>query len=166
MWPRESLTLWVPVSPCTKWRGYPSREVAVNTESRPHTHTDTHTQTQTHIHTHRHRHTDTDTHRHRHTQTHTHTDTHTHGLAWWTSLVTQSVKNLPPMREIWVRLLGQEDPLEKEMATHSSILAWIIPCTEEPGGLQSMRSQESDTTKRLKPTKLPPVWCLECSKDS
>ena len=50
------------------------------------------------------------------------------------------------MQEIQVRSLGQEDPLEKEMATHSSILAWEIPRTEEPGGLQSMRSQESDTT--------------------
>ena len=53
------------------------------------------------------------------------------------------------MQEIWVRLLGQEDPLEKKMATHSSILAWSIPCTEEPGGLQSSGSQESDKTKRL-----------------
>ena len=53
------------------------------------------------------------------------------------------------MQETWVRFLGQEDPLEKEMATHSRILAWRIPWTEEPGGLQSMRSQESDTTERL-----------------
>ena len=44
---------------------------------------------------------------------------------------------LPTMQETWVRSLGQEDPLEKEMATHSSILAWRIPWTEEPGGLQS-----------------------------
>ena len=51
------------------------------------------------------------------------------------------VKKLPAVREIWVRSLGQEDPLEKEMATHSSILAWKIPWTEEPGGLQSMGSQ-------------------------
>ena len=50
------------------------------------------------------------------------------------------VKNLP-MEEIWVASLGQEDPLEEEMATHSSILAWRIPWTEEPGRLQSMRSQ-------------------------
>ena len=49
----------------------------------------------------------------------------------------QTVKNLPAM----VQTLGQEDPLEKEMATHSSIFAWRIPCTEEPGGLQSMGSQ-------------------------
>ena len=51
------------------------------------------------------------------------------------------VKNLPAMQETWVRSLGQEDPLEKEMATHSSILAWRIPWTEEPGGLQSTGSQ-------------------------
>ena len=57
------------------------------------------------------------------------------------SLVTQVVKNLPAMQETWVRSLGWEDPLEKEMTTHSSILAWRIPWTEEPGGLQSMGSQ-------------------------
>ena len=51
------------------------------------------------------------------------------------------------MQETWVRFLGQEDPLEKAMATHSNILAWKIPWTEEPGGLQSMVSQESDTTE-------------------
>ena len=56
------------------------------------------------------------------------------------------VKNLPAVQETWVRSLGQEDPLEKEMATHSSILAWEIPWTEEPGRLQSMGLQESDTT--------------------
>jgi len=50
------------------------------------------------------------------------------------------------MQETWVRFLGQEDPLEKEMATHSSILAWRIPWIKEPGWLQSMGSQESDTT--------------------
>ena len=64
----------------------------------------------------------------------------------WASLVVQLVKNLPAMKEIQVRFLGQDDPLEKEMATHSSILAWRIPWTEESGGLQSMGSQESDTT--------------------
>ena len=48
-----------------------------------------------------------------------------------------------------VQSLGREDPLEKEMATHSSILVWKIPWTEEPGGLQSMGSQESDTTEQL-----------------
>ena len=51
------------------------------------------------------------------------------------SLVAQMVKCLPAMRETWVRSLGQEDPLEKEMATHSGILAWKIPRTEEPGRL-------------------------------
>ena len=50
-------------------------------------------------------------------------------------LVAQTVKGLPAMRETWVQSLGQEDPLEKEMATHCSILAWRIPWTEEPGGL-------------------------------
>ena len=57
------------------------------------------------------------------------------------SLVAQLVKNLPAMQETWVRSLGWEDPLEKEMATQSSILAWRIPWTEEPGGLQSTGSQ-------------------------
>ena len=53
------------------------------------------------------------------------------------SLIAQSVKNLPAMQETQVRFLGQEDPLEKEMAIHSSIFAWKIPWTEEPGRLQS-----------------------------
>ena len=57
------------------------------------------------------------------------------------SLVAQRLKLLPLMRETWVQSLGQEDPLEKEMATHSSILAWRIPWMEEPGRLQSMGSQ-------------------------
>ena len=57
------------------------------------------------------------------------------------SLVAQTVKHLPTMRETGVRSLGREDPLEKEMATHSSILAWKIPWTEDPGRLQSMGSQ-------------------------
>ena len=57
------------------------------------------------------------------------------------SLVAQRLKNLPAMRETWVRFLGWEDPLEKEMATHSSILAWRIPWMEEPDGLQSMGLQ-------------------------
>ena len=55
--------------------------------------------------------------------------------------MTQMVKNLPAVQETWVQSLGQEDPLENGMATHSSILAWRIPWTEEPGGLQSMGSQ-------------------------
>ena len=59
----------------------------------------------------------------------------------YSSLVTQRLKRLPAMQETWVRSLGREDPLEKEMATHSSILAWRIPWTEEPGELQSMGSQ-------------------------
>ena len=62
------------------------------------------------------------------------------------SLIAQLVNHLPAMQEIWVRFLGLEDPLEKEMATHSSILTWEIPWTEELGRLQSMGSQESDTT--------------------
>ena len=56
------------------------------------------------------------------------------------------VKNLPTMQETWIQSLGQDDSLEKEMATHSSILAWRKPWTEEPGGLQSMELQELDTT--------------------
>ena len=52
--------------------------------------------------------------------------------------MAQMVKSLPAVQETWVQSLGWEDPLEKEMATHSSILAWKIPWTEEPGGLQSM----------------------------
>ena len=55
--------------------------------------------------------------------------------------MAQMVKHLPEMQETWVRSLGQEDNLEKEMATHSSILDWKIPWTEEPGGLQSVGSQ-------------------------
>ena len=55
--------------------------------------------------------------------------------------MAQLVKNPPAMQETWVGSLGWEDPLEKGMATHSSILAWKIPRTEEPGGLQSMGSQ-------------------------
>ena len=58
-----------------------------------------------------------------------------------TSLVPQMVKNLPAMQETQVQSLGQEDAIEKGMATHSSILAWRIPWTEEPGELQSMGSQ-------------------------
>ena len=67
-----------------------------------------------------------------------------------TQLVAQRLKHLPAMWETWVQSLGREDPLEKEMATHSSILAWRIPWTEEPGGLQSMglqsRTRLSDFT--------------------
>ena len=56
-------------------------------------------------------------------------------------LMAQSVKNPPAMRETWVRSLGREDPLEEVVATHSSILVWRIPWTEELGGLPSMGSQ-------------------------
>ena len=59
------------------------------------------------------------------------------------SLVAQMVKNPPAMQETWVQSLDWEDPFEKEMATHSSILAWEIPWSEEPGRLQSMGSQKS-----------------------
>ena len=58
------------------------------------------------------------------------------------SLVAQSIKKLPAVQETQVQSLGQEDPLEKEMATHSSILAWRTAWTEKTGGLQSMESQE------------------------
>ena len=64
-------------------------------------------------------------------------------------MVAQTVKNLYTMQETRVRSLGREDPLEKGMATHFSILVWRIPWTEEPGGLQSMGLQEWDTTERL-----------------
>ena len=67
----------------------------------------------------------------------------------WASLVTQMVKNLPAVQEIRVQSLGREDPLEKGMATHSGIPAWIIPRSGEPGGLQFMDCKESDTTERL-----------------
>ena len=63
------------------------------------------------------------------------------------SLVPQSAKNPLALQKTQVRSLGQENPLKKEMTTHSSILAWEIPWTEEPGGLQSMELQESDTTQ-------------------
>ena len=59
----------------------------------------------------------------------------------WASLLARLVKTPPAMQEAWAQALGQQDPLEEEMATHSSILAWRIPWTEEPGGLQSVGSQ-------------------------
>ena len=71
-----------------------------------------------------------------------------------TFLVAQMVKCLPAMRETWVQSLGWEDPLEKEMATHSSILAWEIPWREEPGRLQRVRhnlATEQQQQKRLRP---------------
>ena len=64
-----------------------------------------------------------------------------YSLTFWASLVAQSVKNLPAVQETRVQSLGWEDPLEKEMANHSSILAWKISWTVEPGELQSMGSQ-------------------------
>ena len=73
-----------------------------------------------------------------------------------TSLIAQSVKNLPAMQETRVRFLDLEDPMEKEMATHSSIPAWRIPWTEESGKLLSVRSRESDMTA----TKPPPFFYL------
>ena len=63
--------------------------------------------------------------------------------------MAQRVKHLPAVWETQVRSLGREDPLEEEMATHSGILAWRLPWTEETGGLQSMGLKESGTTKRL-----------------
>ena len=68
-------------------------------------------------------------------------------LTPWASLVAQGLKHLPAMWETWVQSPGQEDPLEKEMATHSSTLAWRIPWTEELGGLPSAGHKESDTTE-------------------
>ena len=65
------------------------------------------------------------------------------------ALVAWLVKNLPAKQETRLRSLGREDLLEKEMATHSSILAWAIPWTQEPGGLQSRGHKELDTTQRL-----------------
>ena len=67
----------------------------------------------------------------------------------YTSRVARTGKNPPAMGETWIRSLCQEDPLEKEMATHLSILAWRSPWAEEPGGLQSLGLQESDVTERL-----------------
>ena len=65
----------------------------------------------------------------------------------WASLVAQRLKPLPAVRETWVRSLSREDPLEKEMATHSSILAWRIPWLEEPGRYSPWGCKELETTK-------------------
>ena len=62
-------------------------------------------------------------------------------MGQWASLVAQIVENLPAVQETQVQFPSQEDPLEKGMADHSSFLAWIIPWTQKPGGLQSIRSQ-------------------------
>ena len=66
---------------------------------------------------------------------------------YFASLVDHMVKNLPVMQEMQVQSLGWEDPLEKEMATYSGILAWSIPWMEEPGGLRSWGRKEFDTTE-------------------
>ena len=71
---------------------------------------------------------------------------HVYTAMHWASLTAQLIKNLPAVQETQIRFLGQKDPLEEEMATHSSILAWRIPWAEEPERLQSMGSQESDMT--------------------
>ena len=63
--------------------------------------------------------------------------------------MAQTVKNLPAVRETWVRSLAWEDPLEKEMTTHSSILPWRIPWTEEPGGYSPWGHKELDTPEQL-----------------
>ena len=67
----------------------------------------------------------------------------------YSTLMAQRVKNLPSVQETWVLSLCWEDPMEKGLATYSCILAWRIPWTEEPGGLQSWGCKESDTTERL-----------------
>ena len=76
----------------------------------------------------------------------------------WVSLVAQMVKNLPAMQETWVQSLGWKDPLEKEMAIHSNILAWKIPWKEEPDRLQSMGSQR---VRHDLVTKSPPALTQE-----
>ena len=82
------------------------------------------------------------------------------------SLVAQTIKNLLTMQETWVRSLGWEDPLEKGMATHSSVLAWRIPWTEEPGGLQSVGSQSRTRLRdsRLRKACNSPcmLFCVPC----
>ena len=85
-------------------------------------------------------------------------------LLWtlWASLVPRMVKNLLAMRETWVQSLGQEDPLEKGMATHSSIFAWRIPWTKKPGRLWSMRSQwvGHNLATKQQPSPLANTHCL------
>ena len=79
--------------------------------------------------------------------------------------MAQRLKRLPAMRKTWVLSLGLEDLLEKEMATHSSILAWKIPWVEEPGGPQSTGHKESDTTERLHNGNPLQYSCLENPMD-
>ena len=68
----------------------------------------------------------------------------------WASLVVQTLKNLPSMQETQVQFLGREDPLEKGMVTHSSILAWRIPWTEEPGGSTSLTFREIQIKTKMR----------------
>ena len=91
-------------------------------------------------------------------------DCENYGKLWnggnlWTSLVVQMVKLLSTMRETWVQSLGWEDPLEKEMAIHSSTIAWKIPWTEEPGRLQSTGSQR---VRHDWVTSLSQIWRAVC----
>ena len=81
---------------------------------------------------------------------------------WRAYLVTQMVKNLPAVQETWVWSLGREDCLEKEMATHSSTLAWRIPWTEEPGGLQSTGLQRVGHDWMTNTFTFPLSGCLQC----
>ena len=76
----------------------------------------------------------------------THIHTHNFNYLFGVSLVTKLVKNLPTMQETWIQSLGSESPLEKEMATHSSMLSLEISWTEEPGGLQFIELQKSNMT--------------------
>ena len=87
-------------------------------------------------------------------------------MVYWVSLVAQTIKHLPTKQETRGQPLGREDLLEKETAPHSSILAWRIPWTEEPGRLQSMGIAESDTTEcltPLNPHSFPSFPCLNNS---
>ena len=84
----------------------------------------------------------------------------------WASLVTQLVKNLPAMQEIQVWSLSRDDPLEEGMATHSSSLAWRVPWTEEPGGLQSLRSHRVRHDWSDSATAANPHWHHDRSKST
>ena len=81
-------------------------------------------------------------------------------MSFKASLVAQTVKRLPAMQETWVQFLGREGPLEKEMAIHSSTLAWKIPWTEEPDRHSPWGCKESDTTERLHFSLGPNTWEL------
>ena len=100
--------------------------------------------------------------------THTHTHTYVYIVCVcvyiyiWASLVAQSAKNLPLMQETWVWSLGQEDPLEKEMVTHSSILVWTIPWTEEPGGWWPIELQGVKHNLVTKPPPPPYTYTYIC----